>query len=292
MTKPREHGHRSHRGFTLVEVLTAIAVLSLILVILAQMLGFTARTTGLSSHQMSATQNARLVLDAMDRDFASLLSQNGETVCVLPLTTSNPKVSSFQIAFLSNARGPVSAGSQFRYLAVTYTYQFTNSQVIRETEPITWSLSNPMQELLAPTGTVQSSPLASYVLAFEAVLSLDDGSTVPLPSSTSTPDTWWTTTINGQALPNNYIALVLSKPPINPSNRRVRAITVAIAALDKQTFQFPNIANINPDLASPTINNQTPVESWNSALSQGNPSGVPSVAIATLHFDQRSFPLR
>jgi len=281
---------RPQRSFTLVEILVAVGVLSLILATIAQMLSSTVKVTGLSDHQMNASQSARLVLDALNKDLASLLSQNGNTVCVL---TNNGSV---QIAFLSAARGPVSAGSaipasDFRCMAVRYL--LTNNQVIRSAESIAWSQTTPMQELLSPTGTAQLSALASHILAFDAVLNLDNGQTVFFGYSPGTNSLSWTTNmINGALLPNNYLALILSKYPLDSSNPRVRAITVSVAALDGQTFRIPNVTNMSALLSAPTIVNQTPVESWNDAIRAGNLNGFPSAEVAAIHFDQRTFPIK
>jgi prepilin-type N-terminal cleavage/methylation domain-containing protein len=294
MTQPDNWERRPRQGFTLVEMLTAFAVLSLILVILGQMLSTTAVVTSLSSHQMNATQTTRLVLDGLERDFSTLLSEYGDTLCVQ--TSGN----SVQLAFLSATRGPVGTlqpplpDNTYRCTAITY--QLTNNQIIRNTESITWAQSNPpMLELLSPTGTVQSSPVANHILAFQAVISLDNGQTCPIgyapPGGTAT---WTTTTFNGQPLPNGYVGLVLSKPPVSSSTPRARTITIAVAALDGQTFQLPNVTSMNTLLLPPAVSaiNLTPIEGWNYAMSQGSFSAFPKPAVAALHFDQRTFVIQ
>jgi prepilin-type N-terminal cleavage/methylation domain-containing protein len=71
MTKPRPHFVQA--GFTLVELLVAIAVLAIILVAAGQILGTTASLTTVNNKHMDANDQARTVFDCMADDFSRMV---------------------------------------------------------------------------------------------------------------------------------------------------------------------------------------------------------------------------
>lgn len=71
MTNARPHSLRA--GFTLVELLVAIAVLAIILVVAAQILSTTGKLTTVNNKHMDANDQARMVFDRMADDFASIV---------------------------------------------------------------------------------------------------------------------------------------------------------------------------------------------------------------------------
>jgi len=71
MSHSRPHSH--HAGFTLVELMVAIAVLAIILVVAARILSTTATFTTVNNKHMDANDQARAVFDCMADDFARMV---------------------------------------------------------------------------------------------------------------------------------------------------------------------------------------------------------------------------
>src|SRR5476651_54224 len=71
MTNVRSHSLQS--AFTLVELLVAIAVLSIILVVAAKILSTTSTLTTVNNKHMDANDQARMVFDRMADDFARMV---------------------------------------------------------------------------------------------------------------------------------------------------------------------------------------------------------------------------
>lgn len=71
MSRSRLHSLRA--GFTLVELLTAIAVLAIIVVAASQILGTAASLTTVNNKHMDANDQARMVFDRMADDFARMV---------------------------------------------------------------------------------------------------------------------------------------------------------------------------------------------------------------------------
>jgi prepilin-type N-terminal cleavage/methylation domain-containing protein len=72
--KPRSPIIRA--GFTLVELLVAIAVLAIIVVVVAQMVGTASTVTTVSNKHIDANSQARTVFDRMADDFARMIKRN------------------------------------------------------------------------------------------------------------------------------------------------------------------------------------------------------------------------
>lgn len=73
--KPHPQTTTSPDGFSIVELLVAVAVLSIVVVLMAQMLGSASTMISGSSKRMAADEEARLVFDRMASDFARLLKR-------------------------------------------------------------------------------------------------------------------------------------------------------------------------------------------------------------------------
>src|ERR1035441_2337099 len=71
MSTSQSHSRRA--GFTLVELLVAIAVLAIILVAAATILSTTAALTTVTNKHMDANDQARMVFDRLGNDFARMV---------------------------------------------------------------------------------------------------------------------------------------------------------------------------------------------------------------------------
>ena len=65
--------HASHSGFTLLELMVSIAVLAIIVVVVAQMLGMAGFLTTNNDKHMDANDQSRMVFDRMANDFARMV---------------------------------------------------------------------------------------------------------------------------------------------------------------------------------------------------------------------------
>ncbi len=115
------HPLRESRGFTLVEMLVAMAVLALIVVLVLQMVNSPADTTTGSRKRIDADAEARGVLDRMGRDFAGMLNRPDADV----LFQKNP--ANDVIYFMSEAPGVGSSPSTISLVGYRIT---TNSALL------------------------------------------------------------------------------------------------------------------------------------------------------------------
>jgi prepilin-type N-terminal cleavage/methylation domain-containing protein len=93
-------------GFTIVELLVAMAVLSLLLLLTAQILGHTMQATTASSKKNDAASMARIALDRFGSDFANaILSQGATALYDTPMTGDNPSpAANSSIGFIAKSR--------------------------------------------------------------------------------------------------------------------------------------------------------------------------------------------
>lgn len=276
MTRP------TARGFTLVELLVATAVMALLLTLLLQISGNALDYTRVSRQSMDTIQRTRATLDSLEADLQNLVPIDGLTIF-----TRQDALNNTTIAFVTRNRGPKGA-SDFRFMAVTYQLE-ASGHIIRRSQPISWSSQNPLQELAASLGSNSSSVLADSVLRLEAAFILDDGTIV----SPGENGPWLTTTLDGENFPtglDGFSAVLQNKLPPISSTKRVQALAFSTAALESQVYRLPNAASMGSALHTPTpSSNQTPFDVWNTAVSSGLLSSFPQPAIRALQVSQRTF---
>jgi prepilin-type N-terminal cleavage/methylation domain-containing protein len=116
----RSDSRAHHDAFTLVEMLVAMAVLTLFLLVLAQLLSSAATITTQSNKRMDADSQGRLVLDRMAVDFGQLV-ERPDVDYYLKGGTGGSQTGNDQIAFYSHVRGYYpSSGSQSPVSLVAY----------------------------------------------------------------------------------------------------------------------------------------------------------------------------
>jgi len=152
---------RGNRGFTVVELMAATAVFSLMMVLALQLLISASKTTSQSSKQIEATDGARSALDAIARDIKNMVRTQGVTFVGgqdnnRPASDPNTDY----LAFLTTGRagstssyngtgaGSVNSDTDLRYTGVCYRVDniqytingslVTGPAVIRLTTPVTW----------------------------------------------------------------------------------------------------------------------------------------------------------
>ena len=92
-------------AFTLVEVLAAMGVLSLLLVVVVQMINGVSTVTAGTSHHLDADGQARLVFDRMAVDFAQIIKRTDVDYYFVKKTNSGTTPGNDQMAFYSESSG-------------------------------------------------------------------------------------------------------------------------------------------------------------------------------------------
>lgn len=269
--------HQRGTAFTIVELLAAMAVLVLLLSLVMQILGHTFRATHTVQQQISATQQTRAVLDALESDLANLIVENGLTI----FTKSSGSNGDTVLAFLTRSRGPAGAVN-FRFMGVAY--ELVNHEMRRRSLPVSWNDKNLVDKAVGAAAAQESSILARGILRFEAVAVLQNGDTVSLVQSSHREHF-------GQPVPEGYLAIDLRVPPASSPERQVVALTVAVAAVDQQNLGIPGVADMGKCLPSPTVG-KSPLQTWKEALASGELGSIPRPALAALRMTQKTYVLR
>ncbi|PAW77481.1 MAG: hypothetical protein B9S32_10810 [Verrucomicrobia bacterium Tous-C9LFEB] len=262
-------------GFSLMELLVAMAVLVIISALLFQISEQTHRAVRTSHQQMDATQQARIVLDTLSADFSNLVAQNGFTVFVKQDGTNT------KLCFLARSRGPAGS-SDFRFMAIGYALE--GSEMVRRSSPMTWSEMDFVTKPVNVMTTGDRDILAKGVLRFEAVAVLENGAIVPVTQS-------GLTTLFGDVVPGGFAALPLNKPPFTASQSRVTALIVAVASVDEQNISLPRVSQIADLLKSPAAG-RTPLDLWTETVNSSEFAVLPRPAVAALQMIQETIPLR
>lgn len=277
--------HPTSRGFTLVELLVATAVMALLLTLLLQISGNALDYTRASRQSMDTIQRTRATLDSLEADLQNLVSIEGLTIF-----TKQDALNNTSIAFLTRNRGPKGV-SDFRFMAVAYELE-AGGNIVRRCQPVSWSSQNPLQDLANTLKNGSASTLADSVLRLEAAFILDDG-TIVTPKENGN---WLTTSLDGENFPGNldgFSAILQSKLPLNPSAKRVQALALGAAALESQVYRLPNASAMGSALHTPApSSNQTPFDVWNTAVSSGLLSTFPQPATKALQVSQRTFSFK
>lgn len=265
-------------GFTIVELLAALAVLMLIFGMLLQIFNNTVAATQASRQQLDATQQNRFVIDALHGDLANLVVQEGAATVFVqeePLAA--------RVVFLTRSRGPDGA-QDFRFLAVAY--QLNGNSLRRHSTPVSWTKPDLMKEALSADSSSTASTLSESILRFQIMLNLDNGATVLL----STAGPWLSAQLIDEQVPDGYSALLLAGPRPDPVQPRVRSLTVAVAALDPLSLRLPDVSNMGSALGLPEPG-QTYAEAWATAANSGALAAFPAPAVRSLRIAQSTFPL-
>lgn len=285
---------KSFQAFTILELLTAVAVMALMLVLFLQITNHTLQTSKATTHQMDSSQAARRILDALSSDIANAVLGTESTI----LTKEAGGAPS--LAFLTSGRGPDTTSSA-RFLAVGYKLE--NHQLIRSYSAVGWTdvPATYPGGFLYVAKAVSDSPafttsLASGILQFSVLAILEDGTMVSLltPPANAAAFIPENTSFEGQTVPNGWTALVPAKPPIpNPltsSTARVRALLVAIASVDEESLGLLGATTLTFDQPSTGfLTTWNPVTEWEAELS--TESQLPGPVRSAIRFTTKVIPL-
>lgn len=273
-------------GFTLVELLVAVAVFALMMGLVSQMLDMTTRAAHMAHQEMTAADGTRRALDALGGDLENLANANGLSVLV-----SSDQSNNTVLSFLTESRGP--AGTTSRFMAVAY--ELSEASIIRSVTPIPWN----QPQVAAATANLAGSGVTSMItpnaLRFQTVLLLDNGTTLTVSQSalsSTASAAWKTSTVNGETLPSGTYGLVLSTPPVDPNNPRVSGLMVGVAVLDEQSIKMGNASQMGEAFGSPQ-NGETPMDVWEVIQNSSSfVTGYPAPAVQALSLGQQIYTLK
>ncbi len=170
------------RAFTLVELLVAMAILTVLLLTLSRVFFSIAETTQRQARRQEATEAARSVLDRIGHDLRTLITQGGGTFLATPSASGNDEIS-----FLTLARpnAATSGAGALRMARIRYRVEpllepgqsVPIPTLTRTQEPVRWlSADYDLPAVLRRTPTAQPAGVGPGVFRFEVVWLRRDGS--------------------------------------------------------------------------------------------------------------------
>lgn len=264
-------------AFTILELLTAMAVLALILVMLVQVVNGLLQSTRTQNQQMDSVASARQAIDVMATDFRNAVV--GENAAILIPTVAGSNA----FALLTSRRGAAGAMADHRFLAVRYSTNATN-QIIRSYGSVGISDT----DLLAATvsaATNDGVPLAKGILGIQARAVGDGTNTYPITNAASA--NWATNSYNGLLPPTGYQALITRAPAFAANlTNRTRAIEIWIAAVDEQNYA---LLQGSSKVATAQASLGPDPQAWRAAL---DACDIPAQAKAGIRVLNKTIPIR
>jgi prepilin-type N-terminal cleavage/methylation domain-containing protein len=308
----------SRSGFTLLEMLTATAVLVLLVALLAPIFSSLTSTTSNSTGKLGIDLLARQALDRIGRDLA-LMPQRGDLDYFL-----NKQIGNDEISFFSSVPGvfPASgggAGDPASGLSLV-AYRVANGAlermaVAQSFDALTFLTYDSDGNLLPDTGITRAVAAASdsdyqtlceRVFRFELGFLLKDGTYEPLPldAGKNPPNSADPGYREWSPAPHGFARV---RVPDGPSNtvfrplgwQDVAAVVVTIAVIDPvnsartTATQLESLGALMPDAVSSTdpTNLSMPGTTWKSQLEGPSPPGIPEPVVRAVRVYQRSFYL-
>jgi prepilin-type N-terminal cleavage/methylation domain-containing protein len=224
------------RAFSLIEVLVAMAVLSLIMVLMVQISDGILASTRIQNQQLDSVATARRAVDIMYSDISSAIVGPTATLLVRENTPNTPF-----LAMVSQRFGPSTAPANYRCLAIQYVMD-GDGNLFRRNAAVAFG-DNLLQKATEniPTPDI---PVASGILGFTLRIITTDTSS-PVQELNSTPSPSWAvpsvadTTYNGLSVPAGWKALV---PPgskfVTEPTKTSRALEIWVAAIEPQSYRL------------------------------------------------------
>lgn len=313
------HRGASPQGFTLLEILAATVVATILLTLGLQILGGSSATVRTADYQRNAQTQLRTALDRFAADFSTAMLTGGMTAIWKESTTAG---NGSEISFLCRSR-PEKGSATPRAAAISYRLDElqdrgkTCNVLMRGDGGIdfTTDLIKEFNQLAGPTDSTLWNgwePLGTGIVRFHISFLLDDGSirqTPPAYSMISPQTASRVSFFNGLSLPSGSVAIAFHErnrqfagigngDPAN-NDRYVKALIVAAAALDPDMLRQVTAAgkldeinrlgipdekpagNDNPDLKA------TPLEAWEKNLTQIEYKPL----LQNIRFQQRIIPI-
>ncbi len=280
----------SRYGFTLVEILVALAVLSLLVVLVAQMVGSASVLTAGSHKRMDADDEARMVLDRMASDIHQMVRRPDISPLFVPNTGND------EFYFLSRAPGYFTNSNNSGLALVGYRVATNGLQRLAEGQ--SWDVLGFTNGPVSTNGVNETNydTIAPSVFRMEYALLMKQGSTNTTNSiigtnlSVNGANVYFKTNNAGQSM-NDVAAIVVAVAILDQGSQKIlsgdAATQLSKVAADMEDAVTNNMAS---GLIAGSTNNGIPIASWTSkALST---SEIPQAAARSqIRVYQRTFPL-
>ena len=275
------------RGFTLVEMLAAMAVLTILILMVTSLMRGASATIANSTDHLNADDQARMVLDRMQIDFARMLKRND----VYFQFTRDGQTGNDQFSFFSETPGFTAAGSAAAAQSnlSLVSYQFNSSyQLERLGQGYQWTDMTFSPTNAPVTQEADLHILSTSVFRMEVAFLMrqDDThfiitSTAPTPGSQAFQNLWAVMVAiavldpNSQKLVNaaSYPTLIAALPEFSGTQ------TIALSS-----SSAPDAAQMDPILSV-----------WHAALNSSDfahTAGIPQQAAQQVRIYQRIFYLQ
>lgn len=255
----------SARGFTLIEMLVSFAILGMLVVLVAQMVGSVAIVTAASGKRMSADDEVRTAFDRMAGDIAGMITRPE----VNPLWVK--KSGNDEFYFYSQA--PASFTNAVNSQIALIGYRVTTNGLERLGRGLGWDeilfTNGPVSRNISSTNTVAPS-----IFRMEYALLMKPGSTNS-DGSTNGNGVFMPTNNTGQAM-QDVAGIVVALGILDQASRKI----VSRDELDGLTSDTANF----PDATASGI----PTGSW---ITNARTLSIPAAARAQIRVYQRCFPL-
>lgn len=280
-TAPAVRGNVSFRsrtprltGFTILELLVAMAVLSIILAMLVQVVDGLLQATNIQNQKIESVASARRALDVLTSDLKNAVISENSSI----LVPDNGNL----LALLTTRRGP-NAATNHRLLAVNYATNAVN-ELYRSYGSVSFGQTNPIASA-ASALTQPDDPLSKGILAIQARAITDGTNSYELGSAASA--NWSSNTYNGLDVPTGHKALITAIPVFAANlTNRTRALEFWVVAVDDLNYQIlkesGGLATVQQDLGDdPAL--------WRSEI---DASAIPAKTKSSIQVLNKTIPLR
>lgn len=280
------------RGFTLLEVLVAMAVLALLLALLFQIVEHTLRSTRAAGGQLETYSTARRTLDAMDADFLRSVTTGGAGVLIRPDSSGQMNA----LAFLVHGRGPSASPEHAapRFLAVSYWWDSAKGGTVRRGyAPVAANSTNlPAATVAAFEPTAHpAAALGDGILRSLILYELNDGTVTLSPPGGAMVAAG--ADFHGATIPFGWSLLRPAEESGVAGAVRVVALLVVLGVLDENVLarlDASALQSARQDLAAPATPAQ--LRDVPGFWEQQTASSFPAAAGSGFRAFQKRIPLR
>ncbi len=292
------------RAFTLIEVLAAMAVLSLLLVMTFQMVSQTNLAVGAAGDERAALATGSAALDRIEADLSTAMRDRGLALVARDASAGGGTDSAIGFLSLSRPEAEAASTTQPRGALIAYgmraisatsggtAFSYTGLERWLGRFDYADQPGPAFEELTAQDAAAgEWTALGSGIVRFWVSYVLDDGTIVQQPpiyrvesSTTGNP----TPFLDGRAMATNWNAVATSPETAATAGPQpgpfVRSLLVAVAVVNPGTLAQAADANrlneVRSDLGNPDAG-ETPLEVWE--------AGVGDVGFAPLRQNLRFF---
>jgi type II secretory pathway component PulJ len=295
-----------NEAFTLVEVLVACAVLVLLVVMVAEMVGSATNVTSASKKRLDADDEVRLVFDRMDADIALMLKRPD----INPLFVANANGDNNDAFYFYSEAPAVSTNTTTNNSQIALIgYQIASNSLQRLGIEESWDTLS-FATNLSTNGIDETNyhTIAPSVFRMEFALLMKPGST---NNSTNYNNGLAGPVLNSNMVTMNGTNVFFQTNNVGQSLKDVAGIVVALAVLDPTsqkiigTSALTNLATLmdvasitaQPNASGPingTGTNGIPVDSWKTNALNYTGKGataIPPGARSEIRIYQRYFPI-